>query len=102
MKFNEKKTERKKLTEDERSALAQARAKARDEEKKVAEALAPRLPKMSHRQLRGEIKRVVREDSHKEGFVPGLRIAFATCLLTVLDNTQTKENPFAKLSCYVR
>jgi hypothetical protein len=50
---------------------------------------------MSHRQLSGELKRVVRAESTKEGNkrvpLPGLTIAFATILDTVLANTKTME-----------
>lgn len=60
------------------------------------------LAKMTHKQLKGIFREIVKENTHKEGHVPGLDIAEATVALTVLSNTKTKENPFAKLSHYLR
>jgi hypothetical protein len=64
------------------------------------------LPGMTQRQLQGHLSRVVRKNTFKEhgvvGHVAGLDIAEATVASIVLSNTKTKENPFAKLSHYIR
>lgn len=88
MKFNEKK-ERKQLTDEEKKALAKAKADARAADRKVAEELAPQIPSMSHRQLRGHLVRISNRGRGKEGFLPSLDAALATVCLTVLDNTKT-------------
>jgi hypothetical protein len=82
-------------------------------EKVVAEEKAERervelygasLPKMSDRQLRGELRRTIKREYAGKPPEPqaGLTILYSTVLLTVLENTQTKENPFAKLGAYPR
>jgi hypothetical protein len=112
MKFNEKKHEKKVLTDADKSAIAKAKADARAADRKVAESLAFKLweggdpnkrSKLSFKQLRGELKRIDLRDKTKEGYVNGgLGSALASVLLTVLDNTQSKENPFGKLASYPR
>jgi hypothetical protein len=97
-----KREPKKVLTEVELKAIREARAKAREEDRAAALALEPMLPKMSRRQIQGRLDRIVRKNSTKEGFIPGLDLAFATVLSIVYANTQSKENPFAKLSHYVR
>ena len=51
---------------------------------------------MSHNQLRGELKRKAKSSQNILGAVE------AIVLLTVLENTQSKGNPFAKLVAYMR
>jgi hypothetical protein len=96
MKFNEKKEVKKPLTEAELKALRDAKAAARKLDIENALALEKALPKMSHRQLRGVLRRKANDPG------PGLTAAFGVVLGIVLDNTQTKENPFAKLVAYPR
>ena len=99
------------MSAEDKAALAAAIAKADAEKKAEAERIATfeaRVPHMSHRQLSAEIERtLVRKEHVKIGKglyepQPGLTIAFGTVLGIVLAGTKTKENPFAKLSCYVR
>jgi len=89
MKFNEKKKERKTPTDEERKALLKAKAAAREADRKVAEELAPKIPHMSHRQLRAELVRIADRGKTKEGINGGLENAIASALLVVLDNTKT-------------
>jgi hypothetical protein len=111
MKFNEPKKVKKVLTDEEKQALVKARKDAAAADRKVAESLALKLwvdgdprkrSKMSFRQVRGELKRIIKRDMTKEGPQAGLGSALAGVLLTVLDNTNTKENPFGKLATYPR
>lgn len=60
------------------------------------------LERMPHKQLRSELKKVIRQHTHKDGCVPSYAMALGTVLLAVLDNTKTKENPFGKLAAYPR
>jgi hypothetical protein len=73
---------------DAEKKAAEAAAKAEAER---LEAYVKAVPKMSFKQLRGELRRKARGGD-----------AFAVVLSTVLENTKTKQNPFATLSCYVR
>jgi len=75
---------------------AEALEKAKVEAARLL-ALEHALPRMSFRQLSGTIRTFIRKER-----VPGLNIAEAICASIVLANTQTKENPFAKLSSYLR
>jgi ribosomal protein L33 len=72
-----------------------ARELAQKEERIRLEKYDYSLTKMSHRQLTSEIKRTIRGEHVKEGNkrvpVPGLTIAFATILGTVLANSKTME-----------
>lgn len=99
---NEKREPKKKLTDAELLAIRQEKAKAREEDRAAAELIAPQLPKMSYRQLQGRLGRIVRKNKTKEGFTPGLDLAFATVLSTVLGNTRGAGNPFAVLHSYPR
>jgi hypothetical protein len=97
MRTDEKKKEVKKpLTEAELKALRDAKAAARKIDIERALLLEKALPKMSQRQLRG----VLRDKANDGG--PGLTAAFGVVLGIVLDNTKTRENPFAKLASYPR
>lgn len=98
----EKRESKKKLTDAELLVIRQEKAKAREEDRAAAERLVPQLPKMSYRQLQGRLGRVVRKNKTKEGFIPGLDLAFATVLSTVLKNTRGAGNPFAVLHSYPR
>jgi hypothetical protein len=102
MKFNEPKKVKKTLTEEERAAITKARKEAAATDRKVAEGLAVKLPKMSRNQLRGELKRIKERGRTKEGYEGDLGAGIAAVLLTMLDNTKTKENPFGKLTSYPR
>jgi hypothetical protein len=102
MKFNEPKKAKKVLTDEERATIAKSRKEAVAKDRKVAELLAATLPKLSHRQLRGELKRIDRRNITKEGRDGDLGSGLAAVLLTILDNTKTKDNPFGKLTSYPR
>ncbi|SRR6266851_1529335 len=88
---------------------AQAEAKA---ERERIELYSKSVPKLSHRQLRGELRRAIRREYAGKPPEPqaGLNICLATILLTVLNNTETGEtrlrkdqiNPFGKLAAYPR
>lgn len=86
-----------------KAAAEKAEADAKAERERIA-LYGKAVEKMSHRQLRSELKKTIRREHFKEGGkrhpVAGLNIAFGTVLLAVLDNTKTAENPFAKLSSY--
>jgi hypothetical protein len=98
------------LTPEQQAELKAAQEKAAVEAKAAAERLQnweKSVEKMSYRQLRAEVTRVIRKERVKVGKdtyepIAGLTIAFATVFDNVLANTQSKENPFAKLSHYVR
>ena len=97
--MDEKKKEVKKpLTQEELLARQKARAKEREEDKVRALAIEKMLPKMSFRQVRGELKRQIR----KPNDTSPLTSAIAIICLTMLDNTKSVENPFAKLQAYPR
>jgi hypothetical protein len=70
----------------EQKAAAEADAKARQLQ---LEAYDRSLTKMTHRQLRGELRRAVKSEYAGKPPEPqaGLKIAFATILSAVLDNT---------------
>jgi len=98
------------LPSPEEQAKIQAALEA---EKKAALAESERvqkwgesLPKMTFRQLNGAIRRFIprpRKRGEEPKSVAGLiNVAEAICLNIVLNDTKTKENPFAKLSTYVR
>ncbi len=55
-----------------------------------------RVRKMSHRQLRGELRRLAKDPA------PGLTAIYGIVFGTILENTKTRENPFAKLQAYPR
>ena len=55
-----------------------------------------RVRKMTHRQLRGELRRLAADPG------PGLTAIYGIVFGTVLENTKTRENPFAKLQAYPR
>lgn len=102
-----KKPSTQQLTPEAQAAALALAAKTLEEQKAEAERVhlyGASLEKMSHRQIRGELRRAIkREHAGKPPEPqPGLNILFATVLLTVLENTQTKENPFAKLAAYPR
>ena len=95
------------LTVEEQQAAAAAKAKAQAEakaERERVELFARALPKLSHGQLVKELKKVVKREYAGKPPQPqaGLTIALGTILLTVLENTNSPENPFAKLSAYPR
>lgn len=97
--MDEKKKEVKKpLTQEELLARQKARAKEREEDHVRAEAIEKALPKMSFRQVRGALKAQIRKPSDTSP----LTSAIALIMLTVLDNTKSRENPFAKLEAYPR
>jgi hypothetical protein len=96
--IEKKKEVRKPLTPEEQKSLSEAKAKARAEDRERANVLEKQLPRMTFRQLRGHLHRVVRNEKGQ----PGLTAAFGIVLGIVLENTQTKENPFAKLQAYPR
>lgn len=95
------------LTPEEQVAVL-AEVKKKQEEAKAererVELYAKSLPDLSHRQLVGEFKRLIRREYTGKPPAPqaGLTIALGSILLTVLENTQTKENSFAKLAAYPR
>jgi hypothetical protein len=55
-----------------------------------------RVRKMNHRQLRGELRRLASDPA------PGLTAIYGIVFGTILENTKTRENPFAKLQAYPR
>jgi hypothetical protein len=96
-----KRAPKKKLTDEELLALRKSRQAEREADLKVADDLAKRLPTMTDQQLRAELRRVARgERSGKNIYRPGLRIAFATVLSAVFDNTKTPTNPKGRLHAY--
>lgn len=95
------------LTPEEEAKILADLAKAEEERKAEEQRVllyGKALTKMSHRQLRGELRRAIKREYAGRPPVPqaGQNILLSTILLTVFDNTQTKENPFAKLSAYPR
>jgi hypothetical protein len=95
------------LTPEEQAAyLVEVKKRQEDAkaERERVELYAKSLPNLSHRQLVGEFKRLIRREYTGKPPAPqaGLTIALGAILLTVLENTQTKENPFAKLAAYPR
>ena len=97
----DKKEPKKKLTEAEMLEIRKAKAAERDKDLATAAALEKKLPLMSDRQLRNELKRVVRgEKISKKEYRAGLRVTFASILLTVFDNTKTETNSKGRLHAY--
>lgn len=95
------------LTPEEREAALAAHVKKQAEEKAERQRLelfGKSVEKMSHRQLRGELVRTIKREHAGKPPIPqaGLTILYSTVLLALLENTQTKENPFAKLQAYPR
>jgi hypothetical protein len=95
---NKKKEAKIVLTPEQQKALKEARAKERKEDLERAGELEKRLPKMSFRQVRGALKSQAKRPNDGSP----LTSAIALTMLTVLDNTKTRENPFAKLQAYPR
>jgi len=75
-----------------KAAAEKAAAETKAERERV-ELYGKSVEKMSHRQLRSELKKTIRREHLKEGGkripVAGLTICFATILSAVLDNTRT-------------
>jgi hypothetical protein len=93
------------LTEEAKAAILLLRAKALADEKAERERIefwAKSLPKLTQGQLVKELKRVVRKEYVGKEPQAGLTIGLGTILLTVLENTNTPENPFGKLHSYPR
>lgn len=103
-------------TVEERAAALAAHEKAQAEakaERERVELYGKALPKMSHCQLRGELRRTIKREYAGKPPQPqaGLTIAWASVLLAVLDNTKTvvekhtrpdQINPWGKLASYPR
>lgn len=101
--------------EEQAKVLAEvlaAKAKAIEERQRV-ELYGKNVEKMSHRQLRGELRRLIRREHAGKPPEPqaGLNIALASVFLTVLNNTKTvvdkhtrrdQINPQGKLESYPR
>jgi hypothetical protein len=85
------------------AAAEKAKADAKAERERV-ELWSKSVDKMSFHQVRGELRRLVKREHAGKPPQPqaGLTIAYGTLLGIVMDNTQSKENPFAKLSHYLR
>lgn len=95
------------LTPEEQAAALATFEKRQAEEKAERERIeiyGKSLSRMPQRQLQGELRRTIRREYAGKPPQPqaGLTIAFATVLATVLKNTKTRENPFARLSAYPR
>lgn len=95
------------LTPEQLAEQKVAREKAAAEAKAEQERLqlfSKRVDKMTHKQLAGELRRTIKREYAGKPPQPqaGLTILYSTVLLTVLENTQTPENPWAKLSSYLR
>lgn len=95
------------LTPEEQAqilATQKLAAEEREKERQRIELYGKSLPKLSYRQLRGELKRLIRREHAGKPPEPqaGLTIALGVILSEVLSNTQTPENPFAKLAAYPR
>lgn len=83
-----------KVTPEEQAKILAAQEQAEKERNEEAERVrlyGYAVEKMSHRQLRSElVKTIKREHAGRPPEpIPGLTIAFAAVLLTVLDNTRT-------------
>lgn len=82
------------LTVEEQATQKAARLKAAEElekERQRIELYGKSVEKMSHRQLRAELKKAIKREHAGRPPEPqaGLPIAFATIFLNVLDNTVT-------------
>jgi hypothetical protein len=97
--MDEKKKEIKKPpTLEELKAAKEARAKARKEDSERSAVMEAKVPHLSFRQLRGELKRQAR----KPNDTSPLTSALAAICLTILDNTRTPQNPNGKLEAFPR
>jgi hypothetical protein len=95
------------LTPEEFAALQAAKLKAQAEakiERDRVEAFGRTLPSLSHGQLVKVLKKVIRKEYSGKPPVAqaGLTVGLGAILLTVLENTNTPENPFGKLNSYPR
>lgn len=98
------------LTPEEQEALKAAIEKAAADKKAEQERIADwekRVEKMTPNQLRSEVKRIIRHEHVKVGKgiydpKPGFTIAFATVFDTILETTNSRENPKGRLSAYPR
>lgn len=96
------------LTPEQKAELQAALLKQQVDEKaerERVELFGKSLEKMSDRQIRGELRRLIRRE--RTGDRPpqpqaGLTIALGSILLTMMETTQTPENPWAKLAAYPR
>jgi regulator of protease activity HflC (stomatin/prohibitin superfamily) len=82
------------LTPEEQAAVLAARVKAEAEakaERERIELYGKSLPKLSHRQLQGELRRTIKREYAGKPPQPqaGLTILYATVLSEVLNNTKT-------------
>lgn len=87
-------------SEQEAAAAAEvlARQAAAKLERERIERYEASLPGMSFRQIRGELRRNAKKPNDGSLLTAGI----AAIMLTVFENTKTKENPFAKLEAYPR
>src|SRR6266403_2264264 len=94
-------------------AALEKEAADRKAEQQCIELYGKSVPKMSHRQLRGELVRLIKREHSGKPPVPqaGLNICLASIFLTVLDNTHTvvekstrpdQINPNGRLHAYPR
>lgn len=104
------------LTPEEQAAALAAREKAAAEEKaerQRIELYGKSVETMSHRQLRGELRRLIKREYAGKPPEPqaGLNILLGSIFLTLLDNTKTVRdkhtrsdqiNPFGVLESYPR
>lgn len=95
------------LTEEQKAqALADLNKRQADEkaERQRVELYGRSLPKLSHNQLRKELVKTIKREYSGKPPQPqaGLTIALASILLTVLENTNTPQNPQGKLHSYPR
>ena len=84
------------LTPEEQAKVLAAQQKAAEEakaERERVELYGKSMPKLSHRQLRGELRRAIRREYTGKPPEPqaGMNICLATIFLAVLDNTKTAE-----------
>ena len=82
------------LTPEQQAAVLAAREKALADakaERERVELYGKNVEKMSHKQLRGELRRTIKREHAGRPPAPqaGLTIAFASIFLAVLDNTRT-------------
>jgi len=85
------------LTPEEQAKVLAAQQKAAEEakaERERVELFGKAVQKMSHRQLRGELRRSIRREYAGKPPEPqaGLTICLGTIFLAVLDNTKTAHN----------
>lgn len=83
-----------KITPEEAAKIIAARQKANEEaeaERQRVQLYGKSVEKMSHRQLRSEFVKTIRREhaGRPPVAIPGLTIAIASIMLTVLDNTKT-------------